>query len=375
MAKVDFHDKPFDAGTKLKLDIFRGYIREWLPVFLSRMTCPIVGIYDFFAGPGRDSEQSPGSPLIIHDEVSEYLPGGQRTIAPGISVKLFFNDYDRGNYEQLQQEIALWSPQIRNMVSQDNLDFQDAFDLKIGEIQNTHSANLVIMDQFGISSVNQEVFLQLVDCPKTDIMFFISSAIVGRFSKVESITSRFPIDITPTDNPKVIHRKVADYYRKSIPANKEYYVAPFSIKKNNGNIYGVIFGSSNLRGLEKFLTVCWKLDNFAGEANFSIEDNTSLWEGQASLFDEDNIPKKIDRFNNELKSYLKERRRDNRELYRFCLEQGFLPKHIKEILSKLRNDGDLIVVDSTEKPIGHNYITWKEYNTYKPRAFFIYRGE
>jgi len=374
MAKADFHDKPFDAGTKLKLDIFRGYIRKWLPVFLSRMTRPVVGVYDFFSGPGRDSEQSPGSPLIIHDEISEYLPDGQRSIAAGITVKLFFNDNYKYNYEQLKHEIAHWSPQIRDMVSQDNLDFKDAFDLKIREIQDIQSANLVILDQFGISSVNQEVFLQLLDCPKTDIMFFISSDTIRRFPEHENIRKYFAIDKELLDNPKEIHRIVANEYRHRIPVNKEYYVAPFSIKKDNGNIYGVIFGSSSLLGLRKFLEVCWELDGKTGEANFPIDDDKQLWEGQHSLFG-DNVYKKTDRFNNDLRSHLKEQRRDNRELFRFCLEQGFLPGHLNKILSQLREDGGLIVVDSTGKPLRHNYITWKEYNSFKPRAFFIYRGE
>ena len=35
MAK-DFHNEPFDEETILKLEIFKGYIREWIPVFLSK---------------------------------------------------------------------------------------------------------------------------------------------------------------------------------------------------------------------------------------------------------------------------------------------------------------------------------------------------
>lgn len=34
MAKK-FHDDEFDDATQIKLAIFRGYIRKWLPVFLT----------------------------------------------------------------------------------------------------------------------------------------------------------------------------------------------------------------------------------------------------------------------------------------------------------------------------------------------------
>lgn len=34
--------KPFDEGTKVKLEIFREYFKEWLPVFLSKKKCSIL---------------------------------------------------------------------------------------------------------------------------------------------------------------------------------------------------------------------------------------------------------------------------------------------------------------------------------------------
>ncbi|KKK85629.1 hypothetical protein LCGC14_2771360, partial [marine sediment metagenome] len=61
---MDFHNKPFDDETILKLEIFRGYTREWLPVFLSKRTFSSVNIFDYFAGPGKDSHGQEGSPLL-----------------------------------------------------------------------------------------------------------------------------------------------------------------------------------------------------------------------------------------------------------------------------------------------------------------------
>lgn len=57
MAK-HFHESEFDDGTQVKLAIFRGYIRKWLPVFLtarkSGRNQEQVNLFDFFAGPGTD---------------------------------------------------------------------------------------------------------------------------------------------------------------------------------------------------------------------------------------------------------------------------------------------------------------------------------
>ena len=58
MGNKDFHNRPYDAGTLAKLTIFELYTQEWIPVFLSRAkpSFEAVHIFDFFSGPGRDSD-------------------------------------------------------------------------------------------------------------------------------------------------------------------------------------------------------------------------------------------------------------------------------------------------------------------------------
>ena len=55
MQNRDIHKKAFDEGTQTKLELFRAYLREWLPVFISKgeIYWPNVNILDFFAGSGR----------------------------------------------------------------------------------------------------------------------------------------------------------------------------------------------------------------------------------------------------------------------------------------------------------------------------------
>lgn len=55
---ANFHQQPFDEGTITKLDLYQAYAKSWLPVFLSGSKAgSTVSIVDFFAGPGRDSEE------------------------------------------------------------------------------------------------------------------------------------------------------------------------------------------------------------------------------------------------------------------------------------------------------------------------------
>ncbi len=59
-------DKPFDDGTLVKLTIYKEYLKEWLPVFVSKPDSiwKTIQIFDFFAGMGEDKNGVAGSPLI-----------------------------------------------------------------------------------------------------------------------------------------------------------------------------------------------------------------------------------------------------------------------------------------------------------------------
>jgi len=73
-----FHDKEFNDSTLVKLEIFKQYIRKWLPVFMTDSqsgygrSLERINIYDFFSGPGFDGKKNQGSPLIIQDEIKKF---------------------------------------------------------------------------------------------------------------------------------------------------------------------------------------------------------------------------------------------------------------------------------------------------------------
>ncbi len=53
---------------------------------------------------------------------------------------------------------------------------------------------------------------------------------------------------------------------------REVFLYPFSLKKStNENIYGLVFCTHDLLGLDKFIAKAWKRNNLNGEANFNIE--------------------------------------------------------------------------------------------------------
>lgn len=358
MAK-DFHNKPFDDETILKLQIFKGYIREWLPVFLSRKSFSTIYIFDFFAGPGKDLNGQEGSPLIIIDEVKKYLSNPEFPYTDKVNIKLFFNDDDSEKIISLQKEIES-KDRTSIEIKLTNNKFRKAFEDSKLLLRSSEATKLLILDQSGIKHITHDTFKELINFPATDFMFFISSFTLKRFLSVEKVGQYFP-DISVDEIGSIpaidIHRFVCQYYKKFVPSEKEFFLAPFSIKKRS-NVYGIIFGTAILYGLEKFLKVCWDRDNISGEANYDIDDD--IIRNGPILFKDMEISQKKDLFKIRLIDFLKEFRSNN-DIYKFALENGCLPQHAFKILCKLQKDRrlDMNPPDTRKSSF---YINWKNYN-------------
>lgn len=286
--KKDINNDVFTEETKLKLDIFRECFREWFPVFLNIKHISRIFIYDFFAGSGQDIEGTPGSPLILIEEAKgdkrqyckQYLEGSK-------SIMFAFNEFDTTKKELLNKTVIEHLSKCKENCSLDKCVFENACfykdddfqelikNQKINEIlENKKYGKFILLDQYGFQQISEEVFLKLVNSPKTDFIFFIASSFIKRFSKLPAVLNYFKEENITFDDkkPKECHRVIADYFRGLIPSEKEYYLHHFTIKKGS-NYYGLIFGTNHTFGMEKFLKVCWKHDVYAGESNCNMFDD------------------------------------------------------------------------------------------------------
>lgn len=336
MPSKSLFSEPFDEGTLFKLKIFKDYFKEWLPVFVSPNN-PIwnkIQIFDLFAGMGKDCNGVFGSPLIIIDELNKWKTIIQNN---NLSVRVIVNEYEKKYYEQLLLNMEELKEGNVYELKEINKEFKIAFDEYYESMKD--SVNFLFLDQNGIKQITENVFKEIIDLKQTDFLFFISSSFIKRFGDSESFQKYLKITKQDLDNKSYyhIHRIVLEYYRSLIPKSSKYYVAPFSIRKPVG-IYGLIFGTNHIYGLEKFLSVCWKHDKLTGEANFDI-DNEKINLLKPSLFDEFNVPKKIQIFEQNLKNkILSGNLKTDLEIYTYSLEEGFLPKHVNKILNELKED-------------------------------------
>lgn len=332
----DLHIKPFDDGTLAKLDLFRFYIREWLPVFISARTIywNTINIYDFFAGPGKDKNGVSGTPFIILEELEPYC---DIIISKGLKVNLYLNEYDSDKCELLIASLSEKTNRFPVNIETDSLDFVESFNKKYDSLVGKDNANLLFFDQTGIKQINPERFKLVINIKRTDFLFFISSSTIKRFPDHPAIAKHINLNTEEVENTPYhkIHNLVLEFYKSLIPPNKEYYLAPFSIKKNAG-LYGIIFGSNNVLGIEKFLNSAWKIDPERGTANFDI-DNDNIIPGQGNLFTGTiERPKKVELFEIDLQRLIKNKTLcTDKSVYLFTLNCGMKIPFARSVMNKM----------------------------------------
>jgi three-Cys-motif partner protein len=337
MPAGDFHEKPFDEGTLTKLRVFELYTQEWIPVFLSKPH-PLfkeVHLFDFFSGPGTDSKGMYGSPLRILDQLCRYhqkgLAGWDKA---GIVAHLFDEDDEKiASLKSLVESDAWKVPGVR--IDCRAISFHDALAEHEELCANPATSKLLIIDQYGVDQVSEVVFRKLVSFQTTDFIFFLSSSTLHRFREHPAIKQK----IEKPEDSYDVHRAALKYYRGLIPADDQLFLGPFSIRKQNGNIYGLIFGSHHPLGIHKFLQVAWSTDEIAGEANFDIErENVRPEEGILPL--DVMRPRKIQEFEARLEIALRSGgMKSEADMVRFCIEAGMMCKHSESVLKKLKAAG------------------------------------
>jgi len=325
-----FHDKPFDEGTLTKLEILEGYAKAWLPVFLSQAPSlwREMHIFDFFAGPGQDSAGQPGSPLRLLRQLA-----AAKTIYrgwPEVRVHLHLFDSSPRKIAVLKGRIAGPCASLGDIgVRVEALGFQQSFPASQPILKRKKAAKLVLIDQYGVSHVSDEIFRTLVDAPACDFLFFISSSTLHRFRDHHAIKPK----IKRPDDFFHVHQAACDYYRSLLPTGSKYFLGRFSLRKGT-NIYGVIFGSGHPLGMDKFLEVAWRADPVNGEADFDI--NRDNFGPLSALLP----PSKLQVFEADLEARIKQAGVNTEaDVIGVCFAHGVRRIHAVPVLKRLKKEG------------------------------------
>jgi len=320
----------FDEVTRFKLDIYSEYLKVWLHVPLSgRMHVEEAAIHDLSCGPDMMADRGEGSPLRTVDAIrinKEVIRDH-----PNVAVRLVFNDRSRENLEVLRTRLG-------HHVSGDdgahlaNIEYYakpvaDVLEELLPRLQVRETANLLFLDQFDTSELDDTRLRNIHALKKTDVLFFLEPNWFQRFTETPEAdkwgVSKSDLDAVDYNH---IHRFMAAYFRSLVGG--ECFVAPFSLRCG-ADVHGLILASHDPLGLEKFLKVAWKLDPYECPANFDLYDEV-MSPQQLALLD----ARKVACFQKALlKSLEAGKFQSDRDIYLYVLQRGFLARHAADTVA------------------------------------------
>lgn len=344
MGAKNLHDKAFDDTTITKLEIFENYTKEWLPTFIMKRR-PRLFVFDFFAGPGFDINNVPGSPIRILQKIVEQT---DNLINHDVKITIFLNEYEPNKNPQRKFELLKSAcqkflndnPTLTDLVEIHyiNEDFEILFHKLLPFIKRGPA--LVFLDQNGIKFTSDRYIMELEKIPETDFLYFISSSYFWRFGDTEEFRMHLNIDMksAKADPYKYVHKNIIGQLRKKLPEGSKLKLYPFSLKRGQ-NIHGIIFGASHIRAVDKFLSVAWAKNTENGEANFDIHDDAL--KDQLDIFEGKRL-KRIEAFQEIVRRKVTSREiRNNKDLYDFTLQEGHIGRHASDILRLMKKNGEV----------------------------------
>lgn len=345
MSGKNIHSEPFDKGTITKLEIFEDYAQAWIPTFVMQPQFGEIHIFDFFSGPGYDSNNIAGSPIRILNKINEQLGN---ILTTKTKIVLHFNEYEPNRKAQKKFELLkkncedfiLRNPKLNYFLKVNfyNEDAEILFFKLIPTIKEYPS--LVYLDQNGVKFISQEYVDELEKLNTTDFIYFVSSSFFRRYGMTEEFKKALEINIEELEREEYrnMHRLVFKKMSSRLPENSELKLFPFSIKKTR-NIYGIIFGAKNYSAVDKFLKIAWKRNSLNGEADFDIDEDTN--KNQLDMFEGQKLTK-VEKFKNELETKLLERNTvTNKSVLIYTYLNGHIPQHAVDLLKFMKKQGKL----------------------------------
>ncbi|MFC0776036.1 three-Cys-motif partner protein TcmP [Terrimonas alba] len=372
--------------SKAKLDLYKTYLKEYLPILGHSKFIEAINIFDIFCGTGIYDDGNMGSPLIAASCVLDYEAYFQQRGQVSKRVNLFINDFDENKVYSVSELIG--SLPFKNCkITPFNLDASEMMDL-VGEKINGFSdkeRSLVFIDPYGYSKIERDKLYQLLKRRRSEVILFLPVAHMKRFTD-EALTDyekkayenlrKFIHSFFETSSKVIteVNLNIFDYIeelRKAFSFNGEFYTASHYIERNKANYYALFFIGHHIYGLEKFIEAKWKNDSLGKGFNQRSDQSTLFGETLTEYDKNISISNLKKLFRSLIGSMIQV---SNIELYEFTLRNQFKASHMSQVLREMKANKIIEITDyngiSMDKTPGFG-LTYTEYKSKK--ATYIFR--
>lgn len=367
------------AHSEAKVLFYRGYIGRYLNILFNSPYCNKINIFDVFCGTGLYENGKKGSPLVTFDEIKklkEKYPNNKT------EIHFFINDGDQEKINNVIKNLKNHGNYCNLVVTNKNV--EELFPDIINYLDNQESKHraFLFIDPYGYKQIKKDILFKIMSNGKTEIILFLPVSHMLRFTSkaldceeeqyipLRNFIFSFFDDNHPVRNNKTLIKDYINHIKIALRFD-EYFSTSYYLERDKANYYALFFMSNHIYGFEKILEVKWALDKEKGEGF----DQLKSTEGQLSLF-EDHFSRVSEENNyNKLKNllidYLKIRR-NSKEIYKFVLENEYLPTHFNKVCKDLMENKIIEIMDCSNTVIDQFPSKAITYQNYKKSTSAIY---
>lgn len=347
--------------TKAKIELYTNYLSIFLNIIQRDRYTKRIYLYDLFCGEGKYSDGSKGSPLAALDVIEKHFYENGKRIT---TIKILFNDINKEKIERLKNFVDDCFIPYNCRIYFANEDYNNLIRHVIEEIQQfENEKGLIFIDPHGYKYTKISDIQRLLSGNKTEIILFLPISFMYRFAKA-SIRDELP-GYKPLKEflEDVFYRGTPNFKTKydfTIQLKKafreklgRYYIDTFTLERDPTNIYCLFFFTSHIRGFEKMLDAKWKMDEQEGRG-FTLDKQRKLFTFRENYS-----------FLLRVLEFIKSKEDcTNKDLYKFGLLNGYLPKHLKEILGRFQKEEKIFVFSDNQDKIkkGAFYLDYKNHS-------------
>lgn len=349
--------------SEAKVKLYGTYLAKYLNILARNPYVEKVFLFDLLCGEGVYSDGEKGSPIIALEAIKNHYYANNRT-CPNMTVWLNdigFSEIEPGilkinRVERFGQSI--YHPKNVD-VEFKNEDYETIYVKAVKLVNSTRKAKgLFFIDPYGYKAIKPDDIRNMLAGNNTEVLLWLPASFMYRFSNTvthSDFRGGEPLRdfiFTLFGNNPPIFKSIYDFIERITESFRiflkdiDIFVDSFTLERGGGNIYCLFFFTSHIKGYETMLATKWDMDENRGKG-FTINKTLSFSEIQLTGY-----PQKLREYISSGKS------RTNSELYKFGLENGFLPKHINEILKGWKSDGSLEVISLDGRPAKGFYIQY-----------------
>jgi len=259
-----------DPHTKAKHQMLSGYLAAWFPIVARGFPTKGVTYVDAFAGPGEYEDGSVGSPIIaLKHAVRPEVAGSC------VRVRTVFVERDEARFEHLRKAInSRFPPKDRpkNLTIRSvNGACEDELLPVLTEVGGWGSPMFANFDGWGVDT--PYALVRAVGTRESaEVLVTVNTQWFVRFATSDTTDAGDLVfgtrdwrPVAAAGSPQEKKRGLVDLYRERLRAAGFPFTLIFELIDENSHDLLLIFGTKNLKGVEKMKESMWKVDPSLGQ--------------------------------------------------------------------------------------------------------------